>query len=211
MKISVCSLGGFGLCVGTIVRFWQQTVIMKKVLTVSALLLLISPGAYTAHAQTKGENLEWLRANLQIVVIHYNDSLLPYRMTKTYKFYDDAFVVKTVKDFYKDTSLNGAPAFSKIWYKDIIPVNDIVFQDERPDSVHVFTITANPVYAIIGKEEAPLKYWRHFDEPSGLDLFLPEDKSLSIVVIRKLMWLQKDGVQKSTGSKTRTNEEEALQ
>jgi hypothetical protein len=162
----------------------------KTIITVVFLLFTVS-----SFTQTKEESLQWLRSHLKTLVIHYNDSILPYTMTKTYTFYDDVFVVKTVKDFYKDRSLNIHPAFSKIWYKDIIPETNIAFQDEHPDSVNVFTITANPVYGIIGKEEAPMKYWRHFDEPSGLDLYLPEDKVLSMEAIKRLMLLaNKDSI-----------------
>lgn len=77
---------------------------LKTIIT--AILLLFTASAF---GQTKEEALEWMRSHLKTVVIHNNDSLLPYTMTKTYTFYDDALVVKTVKNFYKDTSLNSPP------------------------------------------------------------------------------------------------------
>lgn len=161
---------------------------MKTAVIIFSFSLFLLAGMQKAKAQTKTETLDWLRINLKSVVIHNNDSILPYTMTKTYTFYDDNFVVKTVKDF-EDKDLNGAPAFSKIFYKNIIPEKDIVFQDEHPDGINVFTITANPVYFIIGKEDAPLSFWQHFNEPSGLDLYLPEDKELSREAVKRLMLL----------------------
>ncbi len=163
---------------------------MKTTISILTLLLFMFAGTQKAKAQDKAETLDWLRNHLKTIIVHNNDSILPYTMTKTYTFYDDAFVVKTVKDFYKDRGLNSAPAFGKIWYKDIIPQKDIAFQDEHLEGTSIFTITADPVYSIIGKEEAPLKYWRHFNEPSGMDLYLPEDQALNTEIVRKVMELQ---------------------
>jgi len=162
---------------------------MKKAITILTICLLAVAGMQKARAQDKTAILDWLRSNLKTVIVHDDDPDLSYTMTKTYTFYDNNFVVKTVKDF-EDKDLNSAPAFSKIWYKDMIPEKEITFQNEHPDGANIFTITANPVYYIIGKEEAPLQYWRHFDEPSGLDLFLPKDEKLSVEIINKIMKLK---------------------
>jgi hypothetical protein len=155
---------------------------------ITAVFLLFTVSAF---AQTKEETQQWLRNHLKAVVVHYEDSLLPYTMTKTYTFYDDAFVLKTEKNFYKDTSLNGAPAFGKIWYKDIFTEN--VMRDIQTElskaNVHVYTIWAERVYTIIGREDAPLSYWRTFNEPMGLDLYLPGSKDFSIEAIHKLYHL----------------------
>jgi hypothetical protein len=162
---------------------------LKTIITVVLLLFTVS-----AFAQTKKETLQWLRSHLNNVVVHYEDSILLYTMTKTYTFYDDAFVLKTEKNFYKDSSLNGAPAFSKIRYKDIFTENDSIIprdiQTEMPKAnVHVYTLWAERVYTIIGREDAPLSYWRTFNEPMGLDLYLPDSKDFSIEAIHKLYHL----------------------
>ena len=69
---------------------------MKAIIT--AILLLF---ALSSHAQTNGEKeaLEWLRAHLQTVITHSDDSTLPFTKPRTYTFYDDAFVIKTTTDF----------------------------------------------------------------------------------------------------------------
>lgn len=162
---------------------------MKNLITIATACLLLF--TVSVFGQTKEANLQWLRSHLKILVIHDNDSLLPYTMTKTYTFYDDAFVVKTVKNFYKDTSLNGKPAFSKIWYKDIFTEGDTAVmhgmqREQKEGKVFVYTIWAGRVYGIIGREEAPLPFWRTFDEPTGLDLYLSEKKTFSVEAIHTL-------------------------
>jgi len=161
----------------------------KTIITIVLLLFTVS-----AFVQTKEETLQWLRSHLKTVIVHYEDSILPYTMTKTYTFYDDAFVVKTEKNFYKDISLNGAPAFSKIWYKDIFTEKDSIIsrdiQTELPKAkVHIYTIWAERVYNITGREDAPLSYWRTFNEPMGLYLYLSEEGTFSIEAIHKLCHL----------------------
>ncbi|HLV46930.1 MAG TPA: hypothetical protein VKY32_07805 [Flavobacterium sp.] len=148
----------------------------------------------TVKAQDKTETLNWLRNHIDTVVVHYTDDILPYKMTKTYTFYDDNFVVKTVKDFYKDPNLNGAPAYSKIFYKDLFIANDSIIRndiqkDENEGKTFVYTVWAERVYSILGHEEAPLSFWRTFNEPMGLDLFLLQKQSLSIEIVRNLYQL----------------------
>ncbi len=165
---------------------------MKTINTATtAMFLLFIVSGYT---QTKEETLQWLRSHLKTVAVHHGDSLLPYNMTKAYTFYDDHFVLKTVRDFYKDTSLNGAPAFSKIWYKDIFTENDSIvmrgIQTEQPKATaHVYTIWAEHVYSIIGREDAPLPFWRTLNEPMGLDLYLSENRSFSAEAVHKFYHL----------------------
>lgn len=159
--------------------------------TIIAVLLLFTVSSF---AQTKEETLQWLRSHLDTVVVHYNDSILPYTMSKTYTFHEDAFVIKTVKDFYKDTSLNGAPAFGKIGYKNIFTEKDSIImhtiKTELPKAkVFVYTIWAERVYTIIGREDTPLSYWRTFNEPMGIGLYLPGSKDFSIEAIHKLYHL----------------------
>jgi hypothetical protein len=115
-------------------------------------------------------------------------------MTKTYTFYDDAFVVKTVKDFYGDSSLNMPPAYSKVWYRDIFIESDTAIarglqREQTEGKAYVYTIWAKQVYSIIGREDAPLPFWRTFDEPTGLDLYLPGDSALSMELIKRFMLL----------------------
>ena len=158
---------------------------------ITAILLLFSVSSF---AQNKEETLQWLRSHLKTVIVHYEDSLLPYTMTKAYTFYDDSFVIKTVKDFYKDTSLNGAPAFSKISYKDIFTEKDSIIphkmQTEMPKAkAYIYTIFAERVYTIIGREDAPLSYWQTFNEPMGLDLYLSDSKDFSVEAVHKLFHL----------------------
>lgn len=167
------------------------------------MLLLFTVSAF---AQTKEEALEWMRSHLKTVVIHNNDSLLPYTMTKTYTFYDDALVVKTVKDFYKDTSLNSPPAFGKVWYRDIFTENDTAIvrgiqKEQSKKKVFVYTIWAEHVYSIIEKENAPLPFWRTFDEPMGLDLYFTAEKNESAEIVKKLYQLAA-----FWGAKTKPNE-----
>jgi len=167
---------------------------MKTLLTLFALFLFLFGGFQNVYAQNKSHPLDWLRQNLQSVVVQDDDSVLSYMMTKTYTFYDDNFVVKTVKDFYNDTGLNSAPAFSKVWYKDIFTENDSAIRhdiktDSPIGSVHVYTLWAERVYGIIGKEEAPLTYWQTFDEPMGLHLYLSSDKAFSVKAINQLYQL----------------------
>ena len=159
----------------------------KTIITVMVLLFTVS-----AFSQTKDETLQWLSSHLKIVVMHNQDSILPYTMTKTYTFYEDAFVLKTVKDFYKDPSLNSAPAFSKIWYKDIFTEHDTSImhsmQQEQQEAM-LYTIWAEPVYSIIGREDAPVSFWRTFNEPAGLDLYLPNNKDFGVEAIHQLYHL----------------------
>lgn len=169
---------------------------MKKTITILIVYLVTIAGINSTCAQTKAETLQWLRSHLDTIVVHHKDSLLPYTMTKIYTFYEDAFVVKTVKDFIKDKSLNGTPAFSKVWYKDIFTKIDTAIirgmnREEAGHEVYIYAVWAEHVYFIIGEENAPIKYWRTFNEPSGLDLYLPEDKAKSIEVIKRIMLLAK--------------------
>jgi hypothetical protein len=164
---------------------------MKKAITILIVHLIAIAGAKSAFSQTKAETLQWLRSHLKTLVVHDDDSILPYTMTKTYTFYEDAFVVKTERDFYKDTSLNHAPAFSKVWYKDIFTESDTAImrdiqKEQKEDKAHIYTIWAERVYSIIGREDALLLYWQTFNEPSGLDLYLPGSKAFSIEAIHKL-------------------------
>lgn len=163
---------------------------MKKLIAILTFCCLLF-NTQSANAQDKTETLNWLRSHLDTIVVQNNDSILPYTMTKTYTFYDDAFVVKTVKDFYKDTSLNGPAAFGKVWYKDIFTENDTAItrgiqSEEAEGKMFVYTIWAAHVYSIIGREDAPLPFWRTFNEPMGLDLYLPGDKALGIKAVQML-------------------------
>ncbi|HRP56264.1 hypothetical protein [Agriterribacter sp.] len=161
----------------------------KAIITVVLVFFTVS-----AFVQTKEETLQWLRSHLKTIIVHDSDSVLPCTITKTYTFYDDAFVIKTVKDFYKDASLNTAPAFGKIWYRDIFTENDSAVmrgmqKEQKEGKAHVYTIWAEHVYSITGREEAPLPFWRTFNEPMGLDLYLPDSKAFSAEAIHKLYHL----------------------
>jgi|GEM_PF-1429407 len=149
----------------------------------------------TVKAQNKAETLNWLRSHIDTVTVHDMDSILPYKMSKIYTFYDDAFVVKTVKDFYKNPDVNDdTPVFSKIFYKDLFTTSDSNIEndmqkDEKEGKTFVYTVFAERVYSIFGNEEAPLSFWRTFNEPMGLDLYLSQEQPLSIEIVRNLYQL----------------------
>lgn len=167
---------------------------MRKRIAVFFVLLFLFPAAPSATAQRKETALSWLRDHLKTVVVRSGDPVLKYTMTKTYTFYGDAFVVKTVKDFYEDSSLNMPPAYGKVWYRDIFIENDTAIarglqREQTEGKAYVYTIWAKQVYSIIGREDAPLSFWRTFDEPTGLDLYLPGDSALSMELIKRFMLL----------------------
>ena len=168
---------------------------MKAIIT--AILLLF---ALSSHAQTNGEKeaLEWLRAHLQTVITHSDDSTLPFTKTRTYTFYDDAFVIKTTTDF-KDKSLNGPPYFAKVWYADIIPEEEAIaksIQVQQPDSMLIYSMKVAVLYTSAGTEKKSKELWYTFNEPMELELYLPKDKKLSKELVKRLMLLGKAGEQK---------------
>lgn len=178
---------------------------MKKI-NINTDFLLFVVNTQSTNAQDKTKTLNCLRSHLDTIVVQNNDNILPYTMTKTYTFYDDALVVKTVKDFYKDTSLNSPPAFGKVWYRDIYTENDTAIvrgiqKGQAEKKVFVYTIWAEHVYSIIEKENAPLPFWRTFDEPMGLDLYFTAEKNESAEIVKKLYQLAA-----FWGAKTKPNE-----
>lgn len=156
---------------------------MKKVVRILSVFLIGVAAMPNAKAQDKTEILDWLRSHLKTVVVESDDTELKSKMTKTYTFYDDAFVVKTEWDF-KDKDLNGPPYFAKIWYTDMTSGN---LQDEQ---TNVYILSVAILYTRAGTEKEPKEHWYSFQEPTEIELYLTEDKELNREIITKLMKLQ---------------------
>jgi hypothetical protein len=167
----------------------------NKIAVLWLLMLLTVSFDFSAEAQTKTENLEWLRAHLQTIITHSDDSLLAFTKTKTYTFYDDAFVVKTQSDF-EDKSINGPPYFAKVWYADIIPEDEHAIaraiQVQQPDSMCIFSMKTSVLYTTAVTEKKSKELWYTFNEPMEIELFLPKDKKLSMELINRMMQLAKN-------------------
>ncbi len=177
---------------------------MKDIIIPSVFCLLTLTGIYKAEAQTKEQNLGWLRAHLQTVITHSDDSTLPFTKTRIYTFYDDAFVVKIMTNF-KDQSVNGPPYFAKVWYTDIIPEEDTIIaqaiQVQQPDSMHIYSMKVAVLYTSAGTEKKSRELWYTFNEPMELELYLPKDKRLCMDLIKRFMLLGRTNEQEDAAVK----------
>ncbi|MFA7686619.1 MAG: hypothetical protein WCY25_02010 [Moheibacter sp.] len=156
---------------------------MKKVVRILSVFLIGVAAMPSAKAQDKTEILDWLRSHLKTVVVESDDSDLKSKMTKTYTFYDDAFVVKTAWDF-EDKAFNGPPYFAKIWYADMIS------GDLQDGQTNIYILSVAVLYTRAGTEKESKEHWYSFQEPTEIELYLTEDKELNREIIAKLMKLQ---------------------
>ncbi|WP_127124910.1 hypothetical protein [Pseudoflavitalea rhizosphaerae] len=143
-------------------------------------------------------HLQWLRENLTTVQSAYGGNELPYTITKTYTFYDSAFVIRTEKVF-EDKELNGPLYFSKVRYKDIIRRDttgigkaigskNSVSEESCADFLY-FNLEVANLYTAAGREPAANGRWLSLNEATSLELYLPTDKELSTGAMQKLIQL----------------------
>lgn len=142
----------------------------------------------------KSSPLEWLRANLQTVKSECNSFDIVSGVTKTYTFYDSAFVIKTEKE-YQDKDLNGPAYFSKVYYHDIMWKDSLTVSQsneiiaEECLNIKYYKIDVHRLYTAAGREPAEGGKWFTLGEANALTLYLPPDESLSLAILTRLRQL----------------------